>query len=61
MSDSQEDRIVDLERENALLREELREYWLSYHVEHCWAEWPHRSDDPLGCGYPPPEILGVSQ
>jgi hypothetical protein len=36
-----EERIADLEEENARLREELRHQWEENHFEHCSREWPH--------------------
>ena len=52
----QEERVYELERENALLREALYEEWFAAHLERCSDEWPH----PEGamCHCPPPDILG---
>jgi hypothetical protein len=38
---SAEGQVTELERENALLREALREQWEFNHAEHCSNEWPH--------------------
>ena len=52
---TQSDYIASLERDIALLREELWEQWESNHFEYCSREWPH----PAGklCHWPPPAVL----
>jgi hypothetical protein len=54
---SAEDRIRELERENALLREELWQQWQENHFEHCSRRWPHGENDP--CMWPLPPILEI--
>ena len=50
------ERIAELEFENALLREELKEQWRSNHGEQCSWTWPHPPGE--WCHLPPPAILG---
>lgn len=51
------DEIERLERENALLREELWEQWEANHFEHCDREWPHAEG--VHCSWPLPDVLGL--
>ncbi len=56
MSLPDEDRISELERANALLREELWLQWSANHAEHCDNEWLHPNPERI-CMWPVPEIL----
>jgi hypothetical protein len=51
------DRITELERENALLREALRAEWESNHAEHCAWDWPHHEGQ--RCHWPLPDLLQI--
>ena len=51
--------LAELERENALLREELRYQWELNHFEWCSRDWPHPEDKT--CYWPLPVLLRGSQ